>query len=183
MKNLVSLFALLSLVAVMVVACGAVGKTTKPSSEAGSPATARSQSEKPEEGKLQKLPPLEAKQKPSSPADTPDRARSGLPDKGLASPQEDGMTLRADVNQAALEFAKNFPDVIAVKTIYSKLYGGWNLDLFVGKGKKIDKQQFSWNNKTKEWEPTARLRVEHPENLQFLLDTNLPDEKGFVLKR
>lgn len=91
--------------------------------------------------------------------------------------------MKAEVDQAAREFAKNFPDVLAIKICFSKLYGLWNLDLFVGKGKKIDKQQFTWDSKTKEWEPTAKLRVEHPERLQFLLDTELADEKCFVLKR
>ena len=94
------------------------------------------------------------------------------------------MTLRAEVNQSALEFAKNFPDVRAIRTCYSKLYGGWNLDLFVGKGKKVDKQQFSWNSKTKEWDLTSYEKKQIQfDRLEYYLDTELVDEKCFVLKR
>ena len=180
MKNLVSLFILLSLVVVMVPACGTMGKTAKPSSETASPATAGSGSGKIDEGNLDKLPPQRSQDKRSA---SSEHARSGLPDKSVALPEADGMALRPEVNQAALEFAKNFPDVKAVKTCYFTAYGTWNLDLFVGKGKKIDKQQFAWNNKTKEWEPTAKLPVENPDRLEYLLDTQLGDEKCFVLKR
>jgi hypothetical protein len=181
MKNLVSLLILLSSVTFMLVACGTVLKTVKPDSEPASSTAAKSDSEKTADAKSRTLSPQQTKDKLTT--RSADLAQSGLPDADLSSSSGDGMALRAEVNQSALEFAKNFPDVIAVKTCYSKLYGGWNLDLFERKGKKIDRLQFSWNNKSKEWDTTAKVPVEHADKIEFYLNTELSDEKCFVLKK
>ncbi len=178
MRNFVSLFAVVSLVAVMVAACGMASKTVKPSSNATPPASAKPKSDEATAAKPTKLLPKEAPPVPSA-----DLARSGLPDGKLPPAGVDSLDQRAEINESALEFAKNFPNVKAVKTCFSKLYGGWNLDLFVARGKKITKQQYSWNGKSKEWEPVL-LDKEVPKNqLEYYLNTELAEEKCFVLKK
>jgi hypothetical protein len=102
-------------------------------------------------------------------------------DDKSAGPASD-MSLRQEVNQAALEFAENIPHMKVVKTCYSKLYGGWNLFLYVARGKKISLQQFQWMPKTKEWEPTMQHKDIPEEQLKYHIKTEVGDEKCFVLK-
>jgi hypothetical protein len=180
MRNFFSLFAVVSLVALMVAACGLGSKSVKPSSDATPPPSAKPDSDRAKTAKPANLLPQQAK----GALPSPDLARSGLPEGEPPPAGVDNLDQRAEVNQSAIEFAESVPNVKAVKTCFSKLYGGWNLDLFVGKGKKIDKQQFSWNGKSKEWEPTGLAKKEIPlDQLEYYLNTELADEKCFVLKK
>jgi hypothetical protein len=128
----------------------------------------------------------------------PEQAKSGVsegapsrpaPYKPPPPPEEAQSTLGAidlrlkdEVNEAALKFAKNVPGVDHVKTCYSKLYGGWYLFLYRKKGKKISLQQYSWNDKTKEWEIIYQLKELPADRLEYHLKGEVDDEKCFVLK-
>lgn len=180
MRNFFSLFAFVSLVAVMVAACGMGSKTVKPSSDATPPASAKPESDQSKAAKSTKLLPQQAKE--ALPVPSADLARSGLPDGETPPAGIDSLDQRAEVNQSALEFAENIPNVKAAKTCFGKLYGGWNLDLFV-RGKKITKQQYSWNSKSKEWEPVLLNKEVPLDQLEYYLNTELSDEKCFVLKK
>lgn len=92
------------------------------------------------------------------------------------------LRLKDEVNEAALKFAKNIPGVEHIKTCYSKLYGGWYLFLYLKRGKKISLQQYSWNEKTKEWEIIYQLKELPPERLEYHLKGEVDDEKCFILK-
>lgn len=92
------------------------------------------------------------------------------------------LRLKDVVNEAALKFAKNVSGVQHVKTCYSKLYGGWYLFLYLKKGKKISLQQYSWNEKTNEWEIIYQLKELSPDRLEYHLKGEVDDEKCFVLK-
>jgi len=92
-----------------------------------------------------------------------------------------------EINAAALKFAKNAAgknvgEVKHVKTCYSKLYGGWYLLLYVKKGKRIALHQYSWNEKSREWEPIFYLKELPPDRLDIHLKGEVADEKCFVLK-
>lgn len=89
---------------------------------------------------------------------------------------------RQEINRAALEFAKEMPDVLHVKTCYSKIFGGWYLDLFLKKGKKKALQHYTWNPSTKEWEVSLPVKELTDENLDFHLKGQVGDEKCTVLK-
>ncbi len=121
-------------------------------------------------------------QQPSSTSDpkiqSPDLADSDKIIKGGVDQKE-----RAQVNQAALEFVqKNVPDAKHIKTCYSKLYGGWYMLLYLEKGKKIWMQHWSWNQKSKEWEPVSQNKEISPKQLDFDLKGEVAGEKCFVLK-
>jgi hypothetical protein len=92
------------------------------------------------------------------------------------------LRLKDEVNEAALNFAKNISGVEHIKTCYSKLYGGWYLFLYLKKGKKISLQQYSWNEKTKEWEIIYQLKELAADRLEYHLKGEVDDEKCFVLK-
>lgn len=104
-------------------------------------------------------------------------------------PEEKGSDVKVDlsrkteVSEAALAFAKGFPDVKHVKICHSRLYGkGWYLFLYTDKAKKIYLQQYSWNERTREWDAMPlRLEVAR-EKLEHHLQVELDDEKCFVLK-
>lgn len=89
---------------------------------------------------------------------------------------------KEEINRAALEFAKEIPDVLHVKTCYSKIFGGWYLDLFLKKGKKKALQHYTWNPATKEWEVSLPVKELTDENLDFHLKGQVGDEKCTVLK-
>jgi hypothetical protein len=104
------------------------------------------------------------------------------PDEAQATLGAIDLRLKDEVNEAALKFAKNVSGVEHVKTCYSKLYGGWYLFLYLKKGKKISLQQYSWNEKTKEWEIIYQLKELSPDRLEYHLKGEVDDEKCFVLK-
>lgn len=93
------------------------------------------------------------------------------------------LRLKEEVNEAALKFAKEVPDVKHVKTCFSRIYGGWYLLLYIEKGKKISLQQYSWNPKSREWEVVYHIKEVPPNQLEFHLKGEVGDEKCFVLKK
>jgi hypothetical protein len=108
------------------------------------------------------------------------------PDHDITSGAID-LRKKDEINAAALKFAKNasgknLGEVKHVKTCYSKLYGGWYLMLYVKKGKKIALQQYSWNDKSREWEIIYYLKEVPPDRLDIHLKGEIADEKCFVLK-
>jgi hypothetical protein len=109
-----------------------------------------------------------------------------LPTSGQSAGAGDIFGLRAQVNQAALEFvAANFRNVKAVKTCYSRLDGGWSLFVYVSHGKKTLLSQYTWNIKAKEWEPVPVLaNKEIPaDQLESHINGEVNDEKCFQLKK
>jgi hypothetical protein len=88
-----------------------------------------------------------------------------------------------EVNEAALKFAKEVPDVKHVKTCFSRVYGGWYLLLYIEKGKKISLQQYSWNPKSREWEVVYHIKEVPQNQMEFHLKGEVGDEKCFVLKK
>ncbi len=152
MRNFFSLFAFVSLVAVMVAACGMGSKTVKPSSDATPPASAKPESDQSKAAKSTKLLPQQAKE--ALPVPSADLARSGLPDGETPPAGVDNLDQRAEVNQSALEFAENVPNVKGCQDVFRKAVR-WvePRSLRCASGKKITKQQYSWNGKSKEWEP------------------------------
>ncbi|MBI5572845.1 MAG: hypothetical protein HY914_23075 [Desulfomonile tiedjei] len=105
-----------------------------------------------------------------------------LPDEEKVLAGRPGLHQRSEINQAALDFAQNYPHVKYVKTCFSKLYGGWYLILYVARGKKTDLQQFSWNDTSKEWEPVFRQENLPKEQIEYHVKGEVGDEKCFVLK-
>jgi hypothetical protein len=102
------------------------------------------------------------------------------PDREKISEATMDLRMKDEVNEAAMRFAKEFPNVTNVKTCYSKLYGGWYLFLYHKKGKGFVFDQFSWNAKSREWEPAGQFKV--PGKLEQHLKGEVADEKCSVLK-
>jgi len=95
------------------------------------------------------------------------------------------LSWKDEISASALEFAKNIPNVKHAKICFSKLYGGeggWYLILYVEKAKKIGLQQYSWNPRYKEWEPSFQLKEIPPKQLEFHLKGEVQGEKCFVIK-
>jgi|GEM_PF-475895 len=88
-----------------------------------------------------------------------------------------------EINQAAIKFAREVPNVKHVKTCFSKIYGGWYLLLYIEKGKKISLQQYSWNPKSNEWEVVYHIKEVPSNQIEFHLKGEVGDEKCFVLKK
>jgi hypothetical protein len=169
---------ILALAAAFVLGCVPGLKSVKPAGdtdqapassgvEEGAPAAP----EQAKKGEGDKAPSAHAPYKPPPP---PDEAQAAL---GAID-----LRLKDEVNEAALKFAKNVSGVEHVKTCYSKLYGGWYLFLYVKKGKKISLQQYSWNEKTNEWEIIYQLKELAPDRLEYHLKGEVDDEKCFILK-
>ena len=91
------------------------------------------------------------------------------------------LRVKDEVNEAAMRFAKEIPNVKHIKTCYSKLYGGWYLMLYRQEGKKILLQQFSWNDRSKEWDASYN-KVLLSKELEGHLKGEVADEKCFRLK-
>jgi hypothetical protein len=95
------------------------------------------------------------------------------------------LSFNAEINQSALDFAKNIPNVKHAKTCFSKVYGGasgWYLILYIQKGKKITLEQYSWSPGTKEWEFSYGPKEVSADQLEFQLKGEVPGEKCFRLK-
>jgi hypothetical protein len=90
---------------------------------------------------------------------------------------------KEEVNEAALKFAREVPNVKYVKTCFSKIYGGWYLILYVEKEKKVSLQQYSWNPRNREWEVIYNIKEIPPNQLEYHLKGEVGDEKCFVLKK
>lgn len=124
--------------------------------------------------------------KPETPPDTqlppppPDYKPPPLSEGLLEGPPD--LSWKDEVNASALEFSKSIPRVKHVKTCFSKLYGGWYFILYTEKAKKIGLEQYSWNGKSKEWEPSFQLKEIPPKQLEYHLKGEVDDEKCFVLK-
>ncbi|MEJ2715691.1 MAG: hypothetical protein P8182_00890 [Deltaproteobacteria bacterium] len=170
---------ILALAAAFILGCVPGIKSVKPAGETNqTPAVsggveegAPAAPEQATKGEEEKAPSATVPYKPPPP---PSEAQTGL---GAID-----LRLKDEVNEAALKFAKNVSGVIHVKTCYSKLYGGWYLFLYLKKGKKISLQQYSWNDKTKEWEIIYQLKELPPERLEYHLKGEVDDEKCFILK-
>ena len=91
------------------------------------------------------------------------------------------LRLKGKVTEAALEFAKNVPGVVNVKTCYSRVHGAWYLFLYVKKGKKIQLQHYSYNERSGEWDVLYN-RIIDAKRLPSELKADLPDEECFILK-
>ncbi len=87
-----------------------------------------------------------------------------------------------EIQDAALKFADNFKGILNVKICYSKLYGGWYLFLYGKKAEQIRVQQFSWDEKTGEWEVIYRDRMIPEDKLELDLKTEVDDETCFILR-
>lgn len=95
------------------------------------------------------------------------------------------LSWKDEIDASAREFAKNIPNVKHAKICFSKLYGGeggWYLILYVEKAKKIGLQQYSWNPKYKEWEPSFQLKEIPAKDVEFHLKGEVEGEKCFVIK-
>jgi len=90
---------------------------------------------------------------------------------------------KEEISQAALKFAKEIPNVKYVKTCFSKIYGGWYLLLYIEKGKKISLQQYSWNDKSREWDVVYQVKEVPSGQLEHHLKGEVDDEKCFILKK
>lgn len=90
---------------------------------------------------------------------------------------------KEEINQAALKFAREIPNVKHIKTCFSKVYGGWYLLLYIESGKKISLQQYSWNEKSKEWDVVYHVKEVPEKQLEHHLKGEVGDEKCFILKK
>jgi hypothetical protein len=97
-----------------------------------------------------------------------------------ATPRE--LREKDEINHSALEFAKAIPDVLHVKTCFSRIFGGWYLHLYMKKGKKISLQHYTWNPTTREWEVSLAVKELPVEDLERHLRSEVEDEVCTVLK-
>ena len=100
-----------------------------------------------------------------------------------AEPPAPELRQKDEINAAALQFAKEVPNVKYVKTCFSTVYGGWYLLLYIAKGKTISLQQYSWDPRTKEWDFVYQLKELPPKQVEFHLKGEVGDEKCFILKK
>ena len=169
------LAAILMLFAAVILGCVPGTKFAKstPSPDDGTvTATLGKEDSKSSAAEWEKPPPSASEPREKTPA-TPKRA---LP----ASPRE--MRNKDEINAAALEFAKGIPDVMHVKTCFSKVFGGWYLHLYLKKGKKISLQHYSWNPVTKEWDVSLAVKEIPVDSLEYHLKSEIGDEKCTTLK-
>ena len=179
--------AVLTLIAITIVACVPSIKSAKPQAD-GKQASAE-----PREASGLKKPRLSGEggdhgqraaegDDPGRPVSEPRYEPPPPPDTSSVEAGAIDLRLKEEVNTAALKFAKSVPGVKHVKTCYSKLYGGWYLLLYVQSGNKVSLQQYSWNDKTQEWEVIYYLKEIPEERLEHHLKGEVADEKCFILK-
>jgi hypothetical protein len=118
---------------------------------------------------------------PAAPPPPPAYLPPPPPDREKISEGSVDLRLKDEVNEAAMRFAKEIPNVKHIKTCFSKLYGGWYLMLYRQEGKKILFQQFSWNDRSKEWEASYQQQLP-AKQLDYHLKGEVADEKCFRLK-
>lgn len=104
------------------------------------------------------------------------------PDQEKAGKEWADLRNKDEINDSALQFAKNsVPGFLHAKTCYSKLYGGWYLLLYVKKGQNISLQQYSWHEKSREWEPMYQQKLPK-EDMERHLKIDVAGERCFRLK-
>jgi hypothetical protein len=180
MKAALSLLAAtLILVALLLLGCVPGLQSAKPSDQGEPPSAPQGQSEQAEAPKA----PMASGQgaDPAATPPPPAYLPPPPPDREKISEGAVDLRIRDEVNEAALRFAKEIPNVKHIKTCFSKLYGGWYLLLYLEKGKKISLQQYSWNGKSKEWEVQGQFDIP-AKQLQAQLKAEVGDEKCFRLK-
>lgn len=169
-------FPVVTLLLLMPIVSGCVPglQATKPSS--GQDGTAAGKESANASGATDKA--AEAKLPPPPPDYKP--THTGDKEERFEGPEE--LSQREEINQSALDFAKNIAHVRHIKTCFSKLYGGWYLILYIEKGKRMALEQYSWNPKTREWEIVFSQKEVPRDQLQFHVKGEVDDEKCFVLK-
>jgi len=180
MKAALSLLAAtLILAALLLLGCVPGLQSAKPPTQDEPPLAPQGQSEQAEPPKA----PMASDQSADPAATPPPPAYlpPPPPDREKISEAVVDLRLKDEVNEAAMRFAKEIPNVKYIKTCFSKLYGGWYLMLYLEKGKKISLEQFSWNGKSKEWEVAGRFQVP-AKQLDYHLKGEVADEKCFRLK-
>lgn len=118
-----------------------------------------------------------------SPAPSPTYKPASAATKEVGRVSATELRNKDEVNNSALQFSREVPNVKYAKTCYSKLYGGWYLLLYIAKGKNTSLQQYSWNPKSKEWEIIYRLEELPAKQVEFHLKGEVGDEKCFILKK
>jgi hypothetical protein len=173
------LAATLILAALLLLGCVPGLQSAKPATQGEPPLAPQGQSEQGQSPKA----PMASDQgaDPAAPPPPPAYLPPPPPDREKISEAVVDLRQKEEVNEAAMRFAKEFPNVKYIKTCFSKLYGGWYLMLYVEKGKKISLEQFSWNGKSKEWEVAGRFQVP-AKQLDYHLKGEVADEKCFRLK-
>ena len=149
----------------------APGPEAKKGGPAEGPSSATQQSDKDKMADNQLPPPPSG----SNPPALSEGLLEGAPD----------LSWKDEISASALEFTRNVPNVKHAKICFSKLYGGeggWYLILYVEKAKKIGLQQYSWNPKYKEWEPSFQLKEIPQKQVEFHLKGEVQGEKCFVIK-
>jgi len=106
----------------------------------------------------------------------------GSPDQTVSSGGLIEPAMKEEINETALRFAKEIPNVKHVKTCFSKLYGGWYLNLYVQEGKKTVVQQYSWEPESKEWKVLLPPKEVPLNLLEHHLKGEVADEKCYLLK-
>jgi hypothetical protein len=152
---------------------------TKPTADSPSPDTTKEAPAKT---------PTDTARQPDKKADAqvpppPDYKPPALSEALLEGPAD--LSWKDEISASALEFAKNIPNVKHTKICFSKLYGGeggWYLLLYVEKAKKMRLEQYSWNPKFKEWEPSFQLKEIPAKDVELHLKGEVQDEKCFILK-
>jgi len=117
---------------------------------------------------------------PPLPPPPPDFRDGAAATPGAESPE---LRQKEEINQAALRFAREIPNVRHIKTCFSKVYGGWYLLLYIESGKKISLQQYSWNEKSQEWDVVYHVKEVPEKQLEHHLKAEVGDEKCFILKK
>jgi len=175
------LAATLILAASLLLGCVPGLQSAKPSTEAENPSAPKGLLE---QGQTAKAPTPSEKgaDQAAAPPPVPEYMPPPPPGQEKISEAVVDLRLKDEINEAAMRFAKEIPNVKHIKTCFSKLYGGWYLILYLEKAKKISLQQYSWNDKSKEWEIIYHLKELPTKQLEFHLKGEVADEKCFVLK-
>jgi len=128
--------------------------------------------------------PMEALKPPeSTPTTGPDSSPSFKQASSPAAPPVPELRQKDEINAAALQFAKEVPNVKHVKTCFSTVYGGWYLLLYIEKNKVVSLQQYSWDPRTKEWDFVYQLKELPSKQVEHHLKGEVGDEKCFILKK
>jgi hypothetical protein len=135
--------------------------------------------------KAQNAPDQSNPMNPANPAQEFSDAQGGKQPRPLAEKTAESsldFQLKDEINRSGLEFAKNLPNVKHVKTCFSQIYGGWNLFVYVQRGKKIAFHQYVWNKEFQQWELSYHQRDLPEKQLEYHLKGEIGDEKCFILK-
>jgi hypothetical protein len=174
------LAATLILAALLLPGCVPGLQSAKPATQGEPPLAPQGQSEQAEPPKA----PMASDQgaDPAAPPPPPAYLPPPPPDREKISEAAVDLRMKDEVNEAAMRFIKEMPNVKHAKTCYSKLYGPWYLIVYRQEKKKISVQQYSWNDKSKEWEVTGPPFEVPAKQLDYQLKGEVADEKCFRLK-